>query len=250
MKITKGVVTGIIIVILVIIGIVVYYDYQNNNIRGEFAERIISQAGSMWDRPDSIVELKKAIATYENRIKRYVEDAAKTGTYWKLLAARLQERGLHGEALEALQRAIYYNPEDPLLHFYTGVSAGVMAKSVHLFPGRDDTERKKYFALAEDSFLRAIELDSRYLRPRYSLGVLYVFDLNRPEDALPQLERCLEISRNDIDTLFVLARAHYMLRNYRAALDLYDRIIALPTSEGQRIDAQNNRQVVLGQMHG
>ena len=250
MKMKTGAIIGIVIVVLVILGSVVYSVHHRNMIRGEFAERIVSQSGSMGGSPEAIEELRSAIATYEKRIERHVEDAAKTGTYWKLLAVRLQERGLHGEALDALQRAIHYTPEDPLLHYYTGISAGIMAKSVHLFPGRTDTDRNRYFAVAEEAFLRAIELDSRYLRPRYSLGVLYVFDLDRPQDAIPHLEYYLEITRNDVDTMFVLARAHYMLKNYKAALDLYDRIITLTTSEQKRIDAQNNRQMVLGHMHG
>jgi len=250
MKIKKGAVIGITVVIFIILGAVFYSVYQKNRVRGEFADRIISQGGGRWDRPDSIKELKSAISSYEKRIERHVEDAANTATYWKLLAARLQERGLHGEALEALERAIYYAPEDPLLHHYTGVSAGIMAKSFHLFPGRDNADRVRYYALAEDSFLRAIELDSRYLRPRYSLGVLYVFDLDRPEDAIPHLERYLEISRNDVDTMFVLARAFFMLRDFKAAVEMYDRIITITTSEQKRIDAQNNRQIILGQMYG
>jgi len=80
--------------------------------------------------------------------------------------------------------------------------------------------------------------------------VLYVFDLERPEDAVPHLQHYLEISRNDVDTMFVLARAFFMLKNYQGALDLYDRIIILTTSDQKRIDAQNNRQMVLGQMYG
>ena len=213
---------------------------------------------------DTIEGLRNAIAIYEKQIERHVEDVSKTAAYWKILAVRLQDRGLHGEALEALGRAVYHAPEDPLLHYYTGISAGIMAKSFHAFPegnlgtgglrrelpGRDNSDRMKFFTLAEKAFLRAIELDDRYLRPRYSLGVLYVFDLDRPEDAIPHLERYLEISRNDVDTMFVLARAFYMIRDYKAALALYDRIITLTTSEQKRIDAQNNRQRVLGQMYG
>ena len=250
MKITKGAVFGITVVILIIIAAGVYSLNQRNRIRDEFAGRIVSQGGSWWDKPDNIAELKTYIAAYEKRIERHVQDAASTATYWKILAVRLSDRGLHGQALEALERAIYYTPEDPLLHYYTGISAGIMAKSLHLFPGSDNTDRNRYFSLAEQSFLRAIELDGRYLRPRYSLGVLYVFDLDRPQDAIPHLEFHLEISRNDVDTMFVLARAFYMLKNYQAALNLYDRIIRLTTSEEKRIDAQNNRQMIMGQMYG
>ena len=246
MKISKKVVIGSVVLFVIVLGACVVSIYQRDRGRMQFAESIASRSPSM----DNINELRRSIAQYERRMEQYVQTAAQTGLYWKLLSARLQERGLHGEALEALQRAIYYNPEDPLLHYYTGVSAGTMAKSFHVFPGMVNADRNLYYTLAEESFLRAIELDNRYLRPRYSLGVLYVFDLDRPEDAIPHLELYLEISRNDIDTMFVLARANYMLRKYQAAVDLYERIIMLTTDPQKKTDAQNNRQIVLGLMYG
>ena len=217
---------------------------------GELAERIQFLGDDRKPTPQSIAELKKAIVNYEKRIDRHVRDVEKTGNYWKILAIRLQDRGLHGEALEALGNAIYYSPEDPALHYFAGVSAGIMAKSVHDLPGRESLDKKMYFTLAEESYLRAIELDSRYFRPRYGLAVLYVFELNRPVDAIPHLERCLELSRNDVDAMFVLARAFYMRESFQAALELYDRIIIITTDEQKRNNAHNNRQTVLGMMYG
>ena len=260
MKIKKGFSIGIIAIILIVITVMGSSIYKKNRNRRDLAERIFSEGSEAAPElsaeirgrsssPETISELRNAIATYEGRMERHVQDAAKTGTYWKILAIRLQDRGLHGEALEALECAIYYAPLDPAVHYYTGISAGIMAKSIHSFPGREN-ERDKYFMLAEEAYLRAIELDSRYLRPRYGLGVLYVFELDRPEDAIVHLERCLEISRNDVDTMFVLARAYYMVRQYQDAIDLYDRIITLSRDEQKRIDAQNNRQLILGQMYG
>jgi len=244
----KGIVFGTTVVILIIIAIFASLLHQRNRRRAEFAEYITSHGH--WRSTDSVRELRASIAANERRIERHVEMASRNAHYWKLLAVRLQQRGLHGETLEALERAIFYAPEDPMLHYYTGISAGIMAKSFHLFPGRDNTERNRLFSLAESAFLRAIELDANYMRPRFSLGVLYVFDLDRPEDAIPHLLRCLEVSRNDVDTLFVLARAFFMLRMFQDALDLYDRIIILTGDEQRRIDARNNRQTVLGHMHG
>ena len=249
MKTIKGTLIKLTLVIFIVVAaLTALMLYERNKERGEFAEIIISQG--RWATPDSVNELRAAIARYDRRIERHVNDAAKNATYWKLLAIRLQDRGLHGEALEALERAIYYSPEDPILHYTAGLSAGIMAKSFHIYPGRDNTERNQYNNLAESSFLRSIELDERYLRPRYGLGVLYVFDLDRPEDAIPHLEFYLNISRNDVDTLFVLARAYYMLRRFQEAVEIYDRIIVLTGDQGKRIDAQNNRQVVLGYMYG
>jgi tetratricopeptide (TPR) repeat protein len=250
MNTKKGAVIGTI-VILLLIGGGFYYSLQlRHRNRTEFAQQIVADGGGRWARPDSVVELRRSIAAYERRIARHVQSAARSANYWKLLGIRLQQRGLHEEALEAFQRAIDLTPEDPTLHHHTGVSAAIRAKSFHLFPGRDMSDRIQHFALAEDAFLRAIELDDRYLRPRYSLGVLYVFDLGRPEDAIEHLLRVLEVSRNDIETMFVLGRAFYMVGDFRSSLELFDRIIVLTTDAQTRMNAQNNRQAVMRRIHG
>jgi len=245
-KITKN---AIIMFVVVILACIVTYwalTRDRNRSRTELAERIISEGPST----ESIEDIRNAIALYEKKIEQHVADAAKTGAYWKILALRLQDRELYGEALQALERAVYYTPTDASLHNAMGLSAGVMAKSIHLFPGREALERDQYYALAEEAYLRAIELDSRYLRPRYGLGVLYVFELDRPEEAIPHLEQYLQISRNDVDTMFILARAYFMLENYEAAVELYDRIITLTRDDQKRIDARNNRQIAMERIYG
>jgi tetratricopeptide (TPR) repeat protein len=261
-----------LIAVVIIIGFAVYgiSMYQRFNRRGELAERIISisnpggdapsyalgnansniRSGTQGVPPETIEGLRNAIGAYEKRIEKHVEDAARIGTYWKILAVRLQDRGLHGEALEALEQAVYYSPEDSSLQYSVGISAGIMAKSFHASFGTGGRNQAEYLALAEKAFLRAIELDDRYLRPRYSLGILYVFELERPEEAIPHLEKCLEISRNDVDTMFIMARAFYMTKRYQEAVDLYDRIIILTRDEKKRADARNNRQLVLEQIYG
>jgi len=247
-KITKTVI--IIFVVVVLVSLAAYWasSRERDRNRTSFAQRIISEGPTQTT--ESIEEVRRNIALYEKKIEQHVADAAKTGSYWKILAIRLQDLNLHGEALQALEQAINYTPADPALHNAVGLSAAVMAKSIHLFPGRETFERDQYFTLAEEAYLRAIELDSRYLRPRYGLAVLYVFELDRPEEAIPHLEQYLQISRNDIDTMFVLARANYMLENFQAAVELYDRIITLARDPQKRIDAQNNRQTVMERMYG
>jgi len=245
----KGKIITLLAVVLVIISAFsIASRHQKNKAYGEQAQRIYSSGGS--NSPSTVEELKAAIAANEKKIERYVSDVAQTGIYWKILASRLQDRGLHGEALQALQKAAYYYPEDPAVQYNIGLSAGIMAKASHAFPGTSNTEKEEYYSLSEKAFLRAIELDGRYLSPKYGLGVLYVFELDRPEDAIPHLKKYLEVSRNDIDTMFVLARAYYVVKDYKAAVDLYDRIITLTRDEQKRKDARNNRQLVMEQMNG
>ncbi|MDR1107938.1 MAG: tetratricopeptide repeat protein [Spirochaetaceae bacterium] len=199
--------------------------------------------------PQTIEDLRTAIRLYEELIEQHVRDAAQTGVYWKLLAARLQDRGLHHEALDALERGIYYSPEDAYLHYLRGVSAGIVAKSSFDLAG-GNVSAQQYYDLSEKSYLRAIELDNGYGRPRYGIAILYVFELNRPQEAIPHLLRYLEISRNDVDALFVLARAYYMIEDYQDALDIYDRILDVSRDAAKRVEAENNRQAILDSYYG
>jgi tetratricopeptide (TPR) repeat protein len=248
MKSKKDLLLPLLVVLAFVLGILALVTWQTRKNRSDLAVHIAGLGRS--GTPATIEELKAAIGQYEKQIDAYVEAGAKTGIYWKILASRLRDRGLHNEALEALARAIYYTPEDPVLHYLTGVSAATSAKSSHSFPGRDNSERERLFALAEEAYLRAIELDDRYLNPRYGIGVLYVFELGRPEEAVPHLEKYLEISKNDVDAMFILARAYFMTGNFQPAADLYTRIIGLTKDEAKRLEAQNNRFAAMERLYG
>jgi tetratricopeptide (TPR) repeat protein len=250
MKIKKEIAIGIIVVILGCTAFGTFLTVQKNNSRTFLARRIISaSAGS--GPPQTVEGLRSAITAYESRIEQHVRDAAQTGIYWKILATRLQDQGLHHEALDALEQAIYYTPEDPALHYAVGISAGIAAKSsLNFSGGSGNPERERSYTLAESAYLRSIELDGSYGRPRYGLAVLYVFELDRPSEAVPHLLRYLEISRGDVDAMFVLARAYYMTESYQDAMDVYDDIIALVKDENKRREAQNNRQLLLDMLYG
>jgi tetratricopeptide (TPR) repeat protein len=250
MRVKKEIVAGVIILMLLGTAFGAFLKIQTNKGRTSLAQRIV--AGNSRNGPPQTVEgLRSDIAAYESRIEQHTRDAAQTGVYWKILATRLQDQGLHLEALDALERALYYAPEDPALHYAVGISAGVAAKSSLNFSGSsENARRERYYDLAEEAYLRAIDLDGSYGRPRYGLAVLYVFELDRPSEAVPHLFRYLEISRNDVDAMFVLARAYYMMESYREAVDVYDEIIALTKDANKRLEAQNNRQVLLDLLYG
>ncbi len=160
------------------------------------------------------------------------------------------DRNMHGEALKALERAVQYFPEDSSLHYLTGLSAGVLAKSDPNFLGLSaNLGRERLFALSEAAYLRSIALDDRYVRPLYGLAVLYVFELDKPDAAIPYLLRYLELRANDVDALFILARAYYMAGDNKKAVDSYDRIIAATRDSVKKAEAENNKKTVLGEMY-
>jgi tetratricopeptide (TPR) repeat protein len=249
MKKVKEIILGILIVLAVGILIAVVYRYEKGKVHQDLAKRI-AELSPRGGPPETIEGLRKAIALYETQIELNIKEGAQTGVYWKILATRLAERGMHRDALDAFEHALRFNAEDPTLYYLTGVSSGVAAKSSIGFSGNAGTEQEHFFTLSENAYLRAIELDPDYPKPRYGLGVLYTFELDRPAEAIPHLTRYLQIISSDVQAMFVLARAYYMTEDYDSAIELYDRIIARSKDPKVKTEAQNNKEIVRGQMYG
>ena len=243
MKQLREMILGIFVLVIFGALVVFVYRYESSKTNRELAKRI-SELSSRGGPPETIDGLRQAIALYENQIERNVKEGAQTGVYWKILAVRLADKGLHNDALHALERAIYYNTEEPTLYYLTGVSAANVAKSKVGFTANAEIERERYYRLSENSYLRALELDIVYTKVMYGLAILYIFELNRPEDAIVYLERYLQLQPSDISAMFVLARAHYMIENFQQAVEIYDRIAARTKNQKQKEEALNNREFI------
>jgi len=243
--------TFIALLSLAIIGgsVVFFYNHLKNSERLEMA-RGIAAFGPQSKVPETTEELMAAIEMYGQRIEQHVQDAAQTAVYWKILGARLAEKGMHRHAVGAFENAVYYNGEDPALYYMTGRSALEVAVSIVDFPEADLSERDGFFALAETSFLRAIELDVTYGAPRYSLGQMYALNLDRPEDAIVQLDRYLQISPQDIGAIFILARSYFVTSQFPQALELYERILTLSGDQQIKDGAQANIDMTREMMNG
>ncbi|MCL2758982.1 MAG: CDC27 family protein [Treponema sp.] len=238
------------ILILGAVGSLIYFIYQSGSVRTnrELAKRM-AELSPRGGPPETIDGLRKAISLYEDQIERNVREGAQTGVYWKILAIRLADRSMHNDALDAFERALYFNTDDASIYYLTGVSAASVAKSIVGFSPGADRQREHYYRLAENSYLRALEIDVTYTRPMYGLGILYVFELDRPQDAIAHLERYLQILTSDVSAMFVLARAYFMLENFHRAIELYDRIADRTKDKNIREEALNNRDIIQGIMY-
>jgi len=235
------------IIIVAAVGSLIYFMYERGSSRTnrELAKRMM-EISPRGGPPETIDGLKQAIALYEDQIERNIREGAQTGVYWKILATRLADMNMHNDALDALERAVYLNTDDPALYYLTAVSAANVAKSKVGFNTNAEREREHYYRLSENSYLRALQLDITYSRAMYGLAVLYVFELDRPQDAIVQLERYLQLQPSDNSALFVLARAHFMLENYRQSIETYDKIISRTKDNKIKEEASNNRDFIMG----
>ncbi len=208
------------------------------------------EEGVSIDSLSTVDEIKEGIAKYEDRINDIMIAEQQTGIWWKILASRYLDQGMYGDALKAYEQAIMYYPANQNLYYYVGLCAGYMADASLDYNATGDlSKREHYLELSESAYKRAIELDPNYTRALYGLAVLYVFELDESEKAIPLLEKFLTIETGDTDAMFVLARAYYVNYEFQLAIDMYDRIIAKTASEKTKQEAEANKKIVMDIMY-
>lgn len=196
--------------------------------------------------PTSIEELKSAIEKYDERIADLQLAQTQVGIWYKILGTRYLDNKMYGEALKAFEKALAFYPDNQNLYYYVAICAGYMSHTALDYNATGNIEKKmNYLKLSESSYLRAIEIEPRYSRALYGLGVLYVYELDTPEKAIPYLEKVLEIEKKHTDAMFVLARAYYSNYEFDKSIDLYDKIISTTTSQQKKNDAEANKKIVL-----
>lgn len=198
------------------------------------------------DNPTSIEELKEAIAKYQERVADIQMAQSQIGIWYKILGTRYLDTKMYGEALNCFEEALKYYPDNQNLYYYVGVCASYMSHAALDFSASGTNEIKyNYLKLAEEAFLRAITIEERYVRALYGISVLYVFELDEPEKAIPYLEKTLTIDTKNIDAMFVLARAYYSTFEFDKSADMYDKIIAVTKSAETKATAEENKKTVL-----
>lgn len=194
--------------------------------------------------PSSIEELQSAIQKYQGRVNDILTMEQRVGVWYKILGRRYMDKKMYKKALEAFRNALEYFPENQHVFYQIGVCSAIMAKSTLDYPNMSLSERQTYFDLSVSAYKRAVELDPSYTRAVYALSVLYVFELNRPEDAITIMEPLAAREKKPLDSLFILGRAYYMTGQYEKAIAAYDRIIKTSGSAEQRADAERNKAFV------
>src|SRR5574344_92984 len=196
--------------------------------------------------PTTKEEYEEAIKKYEKRAMDLVSTESQVGIWYKILGTRYLDQRMYGKALAAFQTAISYYPDNANLFYYIGVCSGYMANaSLDYNATGSNSEKARYLKLSESGYLRAMELDPKYYRAMYGIGVLYVFELDESEKAIPYLEKFLETQTKDTDGMFVLARAYYTNYDFEKAVALYDKIIKLAPNKEKVAEAESNKKIVL-----
>jgi cytochrome c-type biogenesis protein CcmH/NrfG len=247
MKSPAGSGSRIAAVVLLLIGCLVVSACSRMDRDDAMVEQLVEMEGR-GDREVSmqrVEELEREIRGFRKEVERTVDASGQLAVYYKMLAVEYMRGAMYGPAYDALQQAIAIQPENPILFYYSAVCAARMSKAQVI---RED--RESWLERSEALYRRAIARDPGYAAALYGLSVLYVFELDRPEEAEDLLERLLVVESKEIDGRFLLARVYYSLGKLENAIELYRQIESLSKVEQTREQALADRKRIEGELYG
>ena len=204
---------------------------------GEYKDKDVSSK--------TIDELKEGIQLLEADIERTIEAGEQLVNYYRLVAVKYMAREMYGLAVPFFRKALDVQPTNRLVAYRIGVCIAQVAMS------QSDVEsRKGRFEEAERYYLYAIHLDPLYTDALYALSVLYVFELDRQDEADVYLERLVATESRHFKAMFLLARIYASFGRVEDAVALYDEIIRESGDDSEVDQAKRNRNQLTGDAYG
>lgn len=185
-------------------------------------------------------ELKRDINKFRKTLDEKVDAAEKLGTYYKLIGLKYIDYSMYGLALEAFEEALAIYPENPNVLYYAGLCSARLYKT----EGSPD-KSQEYLQQAVRYYKGSLAVNNRFSSPMYGLAVLYVYELDQPELAVPLLEMYNSIQKSSFDGQFVLAAAYYGAGDENGAVDTYNAIIEKADDSELVEAARTNRNQIL-----
>ncbi|MBN2874824.1 MAG: tetratricopeptide repeat protein [Spirochaetales bacterium] len=200
--------------------------------------------------PSTVEELKDGIARYGKDVEQTVAAMEKVAMYWRLLAVRYMEQGLFGDAYDAGMKALRHYPQSAGLYYIVGLSAAYLSRMATSDVSGTAITSQAWLSAAEGAYLQALKVEPGHSKSLYGLAVLYTFELEDHEAAIPPIERFLEKEPRNVDALFVYARALYGAGRLQDAADAYDRVINTTTIDEKKKQAVDNKKRILDELYG
>jgi tetratricopeptide (TPR) repeat protein len=193
----------------------------------------------------TVEELLESIEVLEEEVVRTVDAGERLVTSYTMVGVAYMERELYGLAEEFFRKVLDYQPRNRLVVYRLGLCSSQVALSI-----MEPEARSRELEEAEDYYLYALTLDTKYDEALYALAVLYIFEMDKASEAEPYLLRLLEGESRHFEGMFLLARVYVLQGRIDDAIALYDRIIDESNNDGQVRQATLNRQRLGGGIDG
>lgn len=227
--------------VLLIITVMLLFNSCTSKKTKELANQVYeTEVDKELNSDKRILELTRDIKKVEKDLEELLDLYQKNGNFHRAMGIKMIHYKMFYKAYEHFNIALEFFPNSEMLHYYRGLSAAQYAKSQD-----KDHIYREYIDRARISYEYALELNPRFPKGLYALSILYVYELDRQDDAKPLLDRLLEISTREFDAMLLRALLYERDGELNRAIDLYDKVLRLSEKQKHIVIANENREKVL-----
>ncbi|MCB1056769.1 MAG: tetratricopeptide repeat protein [Acidobacteria bacterium] len=193
--------------------------------------------GSSWEDLGRSLSREGRWQEAADALEKGVEVDPANATIRQLLAAALTELGRQPEAIQQLEEARNRNPDDAAVRTDLGLA--------YARGGRTDDAAREFRAALE----RSKPKDEAHWLALYNLGVYYG-ESDRPEQAIPYLERCLDAAPAYFDAWRYLGIVEQRLEHLDRAVEAYEKALEITPDDGRTIFYLGEAYIAQGNREG
>jgi tetratricopeptide (TPR) repeat protein len=182
-----------------------------------------------------IAKLKREILGVRRDIVALVSAQGRLMSFYNALGEEYRKNGMFLPALQMFQRSLEIKAVNPGVLYRAGLMSGQLSKFA-----LDAEASQRYLEQAIIYYQNAIEYGNDHGDSLYALAVIKLFEKNDPETARSLAVRLLAKNANDARAMFLLARIALLNGQIDSAINWYEKIIELNTSEADKIQANAN----------
>lgn len=191
--------------------------------------------------PARLEEARRRVEEQRQLIDRLILETQWHADALRFLGDAYFRRRMFAPATQVYAKALEILPDSYSLWYRLALAHAQLA-TLEL----DPDGRKARSRLAARAYERALALEPNHAASLYGLAIIQVFELNNPREALPLLDRLLNLETRNTRALFVRARARFETGDIEGAVKDYDAILRYSTDPAEQESARRNRSAVLG----
>ncbi|WP_300368468.1 tetratricopeptide repeat protein [Brachyspira sp.] len=199
------------------------------------------EKGKNEDDDKALLEIT---STYNDIINQKVYAQDRLAAVYRVLAERSLVKQQYVYSAKYFSEALKILPNSPYLRYGLGISY------VNLVESADTFEKKSNFMQrAENNITFAISKDPNNANYYAALASLKGLQQENYDEAFENIKKAVEISPDNVDYLFLLARIQYSRGNYKEAVAAYRKILNMPVENSIKQTVLNNINQIIGQQN-
>lgn len=194
-----------LLVISSIIALIIIFD-------GEIIKKIFVLKPVRVVTQSEIKRMEEELSDLTSKSTSNPEVVNKIGVLYQNLGGKYNERGAWDPAIDALQKALGYGRNNPLVHYQLAIAYANRGSQIG---NKDDIDK------AQIHYEKALQMDPNFTEAKYGLAIILFYEKENRTKAIQLIEEIAKQKPTFYRARFALGRFYYENKDLNKSLSVY-----------------------------